>query len=225
MPSTFKMMLRPLYWMYLDSPAGSLRQRSKSIEAEKAWRESGAPVPPPDAIKQKIVAAYGAEFQTAILIETGTFLGGMISAMRPRFKKLISIELSPVLSARAKLRFQRYPQIEILEGDSGTLLPTTLKNISQACLFWLDGHYSGGFTAKANIETPIVAELLTIFDHPVKNHVMLIDDARLFNGTQDYPTVEEVRELVQKHRPDYDCYVRNDVIRIHSKRESFRLDI
>lgn len=165
------------------------------------------------------------EFKTEVLIETGTYLGGMISAMRPRFKKIISIELSPVLSARAKLRFQRHTHIEILEGNSGTLLQIALKNISQACLFWLDGHYSSGFTAKADIETPIVEELLTVFNHPVKNHVMLIDDARLFNGTQDYPTIEEIHELVQKHRPDYDCYVLNDVIRIHPRREGFHANI
>ena len=49
----------------------------------------------------------------------------------------------------------------------------------------------------------------------MKNHVILIDDARLFNGTDDYPTLEELEALVHSFRPDYQVYVRHDAIRAH----------
>ena len=55
------------------------------------------------------------------------------------------------------------------------------------------------------------------FRHPVKNHVILIDDARLFNGTNGYPTLGEVKEAAETTRPDFSFYVEQDIIRIHKK--------
>ena len=110
---------------------------------------------------------------------------------------------------------KRYPKIQIVQGDSGEKLPEVLHHISEPILFWLDGHYSGGFTARAALDTPVADELRTIFAHPVKNHIILIDDARLFNGTDDYPTIEELEMLVHSFRPDYQISVRHDVIRAH----------
>jgi hypothetical protein len=52
-------------------------------------------------------------------------------------------------------------------------------------LFWLDGHFCGGVSAHGDKGTPILEELNLILSHRVKEHVILIDDARLFNGTFD----------------------------------------
>lgn len=150
-----------------------------------------------------------------MFIETGTFLGTMDYSVRNMFRAIYSIELGVDLSKRARSRLRFYPHIQIVQGDSGKLLPQIMKNISERCLFWLDGHYSEGMTAKGSLETPIVEELETIFEHGVKDHVILIDDARCFDGTHDYPTLEQVRELVARHRPDYVFSVADDVIRIH----------
>jgi hypothetical protein len=43
----------------------------------------------------------------------------------------------------------------------------------------------------------------------------MIDDARLFNGASDYPTVERVRSLVAQFRPSTAVDVTGDIIRIH----------
>lgn len=88
-------------------------------------------------------------------------------------------------------------------------------DVTAPCLFWLDGHYSGGGTAQAHLDTPIIQELGTIFDHPVSTHVILIDDARLFDGTHDYPTIEQLRKFFAEKRPQYHFSVVNDIIRAH----------
>ena len=147
-------------------------------------------------------------------------MGGTVYALKDRFKTIYSIELSDSLMEKARHRFRGYPHINILHGDSGELLPELLSDIRTQCLFWLDGHYSAGVTARASVDTPIVNELMTIFDHKIKNHVILIDDARLFNGTEDYPTIEELRELFAKKRPDYQFSVVNDVIRAHPDKKA-----
>jgi hypothetical protein len=198
-------------------PAGLVRRARRKHEVT-LWERSGRPVPPPEVIKRRILATYGSAFKTATLIETGTFLGDTVHALRHRFKAIFSIELSNELAAKAKHRFQGHSHIHILQGDSGEVLPQILSNISTRALFWLDGHYSGGVTAQGKLDTPVMKELRTILAHSVKDHVVLIDDARLFDGTNDYPAVEELRELLVSNRPDHSFSVSNDIIRFHPKK-------
>ncbi len=181
------------------------------------WQKAGKPIPPPHVVKQRILSTYASTFGTDTLIETGTYLGQMVYAMRNRFQNILSIELGGDLAKRAKHRFRLYPHIQILQGDSADVLPQILGSISVQSLFWLDGHYSGGFTAKGRTDTPVMREVRTILEHKIKNHIILIDDARCFNGTLDYPTLDELRALIALNRPIYDFSVSNDVIRIHPK--------
>jgi hypothetical protein len=41
----------------------------------------------------------------------------------------------------------------------------------------------------------------------------------LFDGTQGYPTLDEIRQLFTLNRPDYVFCVSNDVIRIHPQKD------
>ena len=52
-----------------------------------------------------------------------------------------------------------------------------------------------------------------IFNAGKYNHVILIDDARLFNGGGDYPTVEELTEYVSGKNEKYNVEVKHDIIR------------
>ena len=108
------------------------------------WKSAGKPVPPPHIVKQRIVVAYAAAFNTEVLVETGTFRGDMVYAMKDAFRSIYSIELSPDFCELARRRLRRLRHIRILAGDSGKVLPNLLDGISTRCLFWLDGHYSGG---------------------------------------------------------------------------------
>ena len=60
------------------------------------------------------------------------------------------------------------PHVTIFQGDSATVLPKLLATIQEPCLFWLDGHYSGGITALGKSITPILDELQTISPTPPK---------------------------------------------------------
>jgi hypothetical protein len=215
MAATLKARLRDLL---IGSNVWNLSQGIRGSHQLSAWKKAGRPLPPPHVVKQRVLSSYASTFETPVLIETGTYYGHMVYAMRSNFQKIISIELSHELTKKAAHRFRAYPHIQILQGDSGEVLPRILDDISTRSLFWLDGHYSGGITAKAQIDTPVMQELRTIFDHKIKDHVILIDDARCFNGTQDYPVLDELREMVAINRPSYEFSVSNDVIRIHPKR-------
>ncbi len=180
----------------------------------KQWEASGKPVPAPPVVKQAVVAMYARKYHVRVLMETGTYKGAMVTACRNRFEKIISIELDLELYEKAKALFASDPHISICHGDSSEALPELLAAINSPCLFWLDGHYSGGPTARGRLSTPIMEELKCIFSHNVKGHIVLIDDARCFTGADDYPTLDELESFVMQQRPD--CYfnVQDDIIRL-----------
>jgi len=179
------------------------------------WKLQGRPVPAPHAVKQMINKYYAAKFKPRVFIETGTYMGEMIDSILNIFPKIISIEFDPKLAQRAQSRFSSEPHVTILQGDSGEILPKLLAEINGPCLFWLDAHYSGGVTAHADQETPIIREIKTILDHPCADHVILIDDAREFTGSKDYPTLEELRQIIHQKRKEWQMVVEADIIRIH----------
>jgi len=183
----------------------------------RAWEQAGKPIPPPPALKQKTVTEYAKRFSLDTLVESGTYLGEMVHATKNIFKKIYSVELSKVLYEQAKNKFSRFDHVVIIQGDSAEVLPDILTNIGQRSLFWLDGHFSGGTTAKGRKKTPIMQELQHILGHPIAGHVILIDDARCFNGKDDYPTMKQLKTLILKKHPDWVIEIRDDIIRVHQK--------
>jgi hypothetical protein len=182
-------------------------------EALADWEKNGRPVPPPHIVKQRTIEEFTKKFHTAILVETGTFLGEMVEAQRGNFQKIYSIELSEKLFLKAKKRFRDHPHIKILYGDSGIVLSKVMPEIEKPALFWLDGHYSEGITAKGTKNCPVPEELEIILKSPLP-HVILIDDARLFNGTNDYPTVGQIEEIVRSNNRRYFIETKNDIIQL-----------
>ncbi len=152
-----------------------------------------------------------------IFVETGTYKGNMVQAMKKKSKKIYSIELNETFYRNARKKFAKNNHISILFGDSSVRLKEILPKIDKPCLFWLDAHYSGEGTAKGDLETPIMEEMNLILNHSNLKHVILIDDARLFIGKNDYPTIEKIKNLVFKNRKDWLFIIKDDIIRIHSK--------
>ncbi len=179
----------------------------------KKWEQNGCPVPPPHLVKQITIAEYQQKHNISILVETGSYLGDMIEAQKRRFKQIFSIELGVDLHRNAVKRFKSNEHIKILLGDSGKILPNILSEINEPAIFWLDGHYSAGITAKGDKECPIYEELNAIFNSKKINHILLIDDARCFNGEGDYPTIEELSNFIKSRVKDYSFEIKNDIIR------------
>ena len=187
--------------------------------SERAEQSSAADLPS-SAEKREILDGYRRRFGLRTLVETGTLLGDTVEAMRRTFDRVVSIELSEDLATRARTRFAEHTNVVILQGDSGLVLPAVLATLREPALFWLDGHYSGDFqspsrgfvkTARGELQTPVVNELKAVLAHDVSGHVILVDDARLFDGTNDYPTVDEVRAIVG---PGRHVTVERDIIRV-----------
>ena len=216
-------MKEPLkYFLERTTPLGTLARMHRQMKLEKKfrkWEKDGATGPMPNLGKQRVVVEYIKNYSPEVFIETGTYKGKMVYAVMPYIKRIYSIELDTTHYQNARKRFTGYTDIQILHGQSGEILPQVLKNIDKPCLFWLDAHYSGGSTAKADMETPIMQEIECILKHPlVSKHVVLIDDARCFTGSNDYPTLNALEEFIKRTCPDWTFNVENDIIRTHSNK-------
>jgi hypothetical protein len=178
------------------------------------WTADGRPIPPPPYVKHEMLKRHAREFNLDTFVETGTYLGDTVYAMRHVCNKIFSIELSRDLAKNARMRFSDYANIQILEGDSTVVLPQILRSIKNPCLFWLDAHYSGGVTVAGSSPTPILEEVKAIIEHSVRRHVILVDDSRMFVGKGGYPTLEQLNSLVASSRPDIIVDVCYDIIRL-----------
>lgn len=179
----------------------------------KDWMHSGKPIPPPHMVKQLTITEYQRKYNIQTLVETGTYLGDMIVAQLDNFQKIISIELDNKLYHRAVKRFEGCTKVNIIHGDSGEVLQTIVFDIKTPAIFWLDGHYSGGDTAKGEKKCPIYNELAVILQSPI-NHILLIDDARLFVGKDDYPTIHELSDFIFSQKNNITIEVKDDIIRV-----------
>ena len=177
------------------------------------WQLKGRPIPAVGEIKRIILHSYAKKHNLKVFVETGTFNGDTVEAMRPYFKTLHSIELSKELYLKAKRRFAYYSNISIWNGDSGKVLKKILPNLKSATLFWLDAHGSGGITAEGEEWSPIIHELSLITKISNKKNVILIDDARGFTGNLS-PTIQQIEEVISKTGRKYSFIVQDDIIRI-----------
>lgn len=91
------------------------------------------------------------------------------------------------------------------------MLKRIVNELKEPAIFWLDGHYSGGVTAKGDKFCPIYEELEAILDSNF-NHIIIIDDLRSFVGQDDYPTISELREFVSVRKSHYEMIFFYDCI-------------
>jgi len=189
---------------------GSIHKRIEVI----LWKMHGKPVPPPHFVKQSVVRKYAKKFRIKVFVESGTYHGAMVEAMRNQFRVIHSLEIYKPLYEENVKKFSKYKHIFLHFGDSAYVLPKIMNDIKEPVIFWLDGHFSGKGTGKGSTSTPIMKELWCIFNHEIKNHVILIDDARFFIGKDNYPTLQWLKEFVLKNYPKSTFNVEDDIIRI-----------
>ena len=193
-------------------------QRQRQLRKKlRLWEKNGAVGPMPNLGKQQVVIEYIKKFSPEIFIETGTYKGKMVYAVMPYIKEIYSIELDQKHYRNARKRFAGYPDIHIVQGQSGEILPQILSDIDKPCLFWLDAHWSRGSTARGDLQTPIMQEVECILNHPrADEHTILIDDARLFVGADDYPELQTLQSFILNIHTDWIYQVKDDIIRVHS---------
>lgn len=156
--------------------------------------------------KRQRISMLRKQHECVVLVETGTFYGHMVNAQRNFFDEIHSVEMFDYLAKMNELVFNDIPNIFIHHGDSREILKLILSDIKprlngKGIIFWLDGHYSGPGTAGESNQCPIIEELNSIMNAELEFSVIIIDDIRLFDGTNDYPTLDELLLKIRSINP------------------------
>ena len=205
----------PSFLMYQYDRYIQHRTMHSTLTLEQ-WLAQGRPIPAPPVVKRAAMVTYKERYGATWFVETGTFMGDTTNAMKDVFERVDSCELDQKLAERATQLFKPYANVRIWQGNSGQKIKDILATIppQTICLFWLDGHFSGGVTAKADKNTPISEEIDAIYAHG-KHHVIFVDDARMFlNKIEDYPPLDDLTAQVKHHLPEAVIAVEDDIIRI-----------
>lgn len=164
------------------------------------------------------ILSYVQKYKVKYFIETGTYLGDTVDVVAKYGQQFgltaYTIELSQLLYENALNRFSQQKNVYCLNGDSKDLLPNIIEKIDGPAIFWLDGHYSGGVTACGEKTTPILEELNAIFASGRKDHVILIDDIRLFGTEEGYPDISEITGMIASNMPESKISILNDILRV-----------
>jgi len=154
----------------------------------------------------------------AVFVETGTFQGETTRWAANHFDSVFTIERAESLHSLQEEKLARLAGVKSLLGDSRKVLPSIVEEIGdRKAVFWLDGHWSGGETAGADDECPLLGELACLSDRT--GDIVLIDDARLFlcappkpHKASEWPTISDIVEaFLRSHTPPY-IQVIDDVI-------------
>ena len=182
------------------------------------WRLRGRPIRSPHLLKQRTVRDYARRYGLSVLVETGTYYGEMVAAMKNRFAEIYSVEFDSQLAQRAAKKFAPAKHIHILEGDSQKVVPQLLRSLRQPALFWLDAGYYGwaGLHGDRQRLTDEFEAILghSIPGHPGQKHVILMDDARGLNGQNGSPTVEQLKQRIAAKYPGRHVEVKYDILRV-----------
>jgi hypothetical protein len=176
------------------------------------WILRGCPARSPHLLKQKVVREYGGKFALRTLVETGTYYGEMVAAVKKHFDRVYSIEFVPELAERAQRKFASDPRVRISCGDSRVVIPQVLAQLTAPALFWLDAGYYG-WVGQRTDDQRLSAELEMILSHPFP-HIILLDDARGLTGKDGIPSVDEVKAFVESTFPGRAVQVEYDIMRI-----------
>lgn len=206
----------------LTKPFTESKRLAKERRRLAEWENSGRSTRPPESAKHFNLRKAASERNLTTFVETGTYHGDTLYALRDDFSSLHSIELSEDYYALSRARLALYPQIKIHFGDSADMLGKVIQELKgEPVLFWLDAHY-GNYRdegAAHGVEyAPILHELMAIVEGcKAFDYYVIIDDARLFENDEHYPRMADVVRYMSEngcpvnmeHDPVFDCYRMN----------------
>lgn len=167
-------------------------------------------------------------------IETGTLNGETIFALEPYFNKLYTIEFSKIYYNHTKNKYTGN-KINFIMGDSSIVFESLLPTIKDKCIFFLDGHWSGGNTGRSNKDCPLYEEIRNINNLFQSDAIIIIDDFRLFglNKDEDWSEINKesllniLKQRINKVYHLDSVYAKDDrlIIHINSKISSCKTPI
>jgi len=124
-------------------------------------------------------------------IETGSMKGWTMKvAARHGFKVMHGIELMQNFYDCSIELHKNKSNVHFWLGESPDILTDLVKNLTTPATFWLDAHACGPDIPGGKYgPCPLIQEIEAIALSPCKDHVIMIDDVRLF-GTREWDYID-----------------------------------
>jgi hypothetical protein len=142
-------------------------------------------------------------FDLRCFVETGTLFGNTASWAARVFPTVYTIEAEEALWEAARRRHAHLSNVRFILGQSPAQLSALTPTLDRP-LFWLDAHWSGGYTAGEKAECPLLDELAAISAAGLTEAFILIDDARMFlsppplpHKWQQWPALSDVMNALR----------------------------
>lgn len=149
------------------------------------------------------------EYQNRYGVETGTWRSdGVAAFLDAGFAHIRTIDIDPEARTFCANRFwltkNTHLDIRCYTGDSAEMLWDMIKDINEPITFFLDGHFQmiEGENPGDN-PFPLLKELEQIGRHPIRTHVIIIDDWHIFYPDRVGYSKQDVKDAVLKINPAY----------------------
>jgi len=182
-------------------------------------------------VPQELVLWARDTFGINAFVETGTNRAETSVWASKHFERVVTIEGQESLYRAAVAAHGQTKNLEFLHGDSRSLLAPALSKLDRPAILWLDAHWCGEGTFGPTAECPLLEELeCANQSHP--DHVILIDDARLFvappplpHSFEDWPGLLEVAgKLGQGKTPRYSAIFEDVIVAVPLSRRKALVD-
>lgn len=176
------------------------------------------------ALKVSLLEMLKDFFHLDLFVESGTNLGNTSFIASQIFEEVHTVEIFPDFYLKACDRFKSTPNVFLYFGDSTEFFPQLLSTLNKRIIFYLDGHFDGGYSGKGIQNTPILKELEAISYANRSDFVILIDDICDFQESkfqhviydtcfEGYPTLKElIAELLHINSKYQFCFLGNALL-------------
>jgi hypothetical protein len=169
-------------------------------------------------IPQDMAVGLRKRLSLKTFVETGTHIGTTSYWASRQFDHVITIEANQALYDRSQKKLAGAHNVELLFGSSPIVLRSFVAKLERPALFWLDAHWSGPGTAGQDYQCPVLEEIVVV-DSGEHQHIIMIDDARLFMNPlpsllrpEAWPTLPVIIDHLRQRFPDAYLMVHADVI-------------
>jgi cephalosporin hydroxylase len=142
-----------------------------------------------------------------LYIETGTDNGDSLNkAVIAGYKEIITIDIAECKHTRDRCR--HLTNVKFVQGSSTDVMWDLIKDVNTQIVFYLDAHLFGD---QVSHQLPLMSEIDIISKHHIKNHVIILDDVRLFETDMGLNTQNIINKL-KEINPDYKISFADDQV-------------
>ena len=151
------------------------------------------------SVTTQIALAFKDQYNIRFFVETGTFVGSTCQWAARYFEEVYTIEASSDYVYRTSMRMRMdriYDNVHFVRNRSEDCLGEVLTHVKGLAIIWLDAHWSSDLLySKPSVVCPVLQEIKWI-QNDNRNHIIMVDDARLFGVEPQWPTRKEVFEAL-----------------------------